>query len=90
MRNCGRKSVEGFNILDKRGRVLYDGDFVEYCWGGQAGQRILETHRLRINKTGHLSISGCANIIYANELVKLDAPEHPLGKRYTRPWVDER
>lgn len=85
-----RRSVEGYNICDKHGRVLYDGDFVEFCWGGHNGQRILETHKLRIFKTGHLSISGCSNIIHSKELVKIDVPEHPLGERYFRPWIDER
>lgn len=85
-----RHSVEAYDIHDKHGRVLYDGDYVEYCWGGHAGQRILETHRLRIRKSGRLSLSGCANIIRAAELVKIDSPEHPLNTRYTRPWVDER
>lgn len=68
------KSVKGYNIYDKYGKVLYDGDCVKLYWGGghdSVGRyHSYQYHVLYISIRGKLMISGCANFVVASSLVK--------------------
>lgn len=80
-----RHSVEAYNIYDKNGNVLYNGDVVLYKWGGgnERGRPYITCayHQLYITSTGRLSMSGCHNSIYARDLVKID-PSDPKLKAH--------
>lgn len=72
-------SVPGYWIFDKENQPLFNGNVVQYSWGGgNDGKRyrLLEFHTLTISLRGKLSISGCQNMIRGSDLVKIVDPEN--------------
>lgn len=84
-----RHSVEGYNIYDGDGNILYDGDIVLFKWGGgNDGKRYktLEFHELSISKRGKLKLSGCSNIIRGKDLIKI----YPLDREFQARGLNNR
>ncbi len=73
-----KHSVEAYDILDKNGEVLYDGDTVRVWWGGgNDGRpyRFWRIYRLSISKRGKLKYSGIENIVDPKDIYKLSSDQ---------------